>query len=59
MTSFYYLGFLRKNSCFINPQIFRQMDANNDMKVTSEEFINACLVDEKLMELLEGFIVGL
>ena len=35
------------------------MDANNDMKVTSEEFINACLVDEKLMELLEGFIVGL
>ena len=35
------------------------MDTNNDMKVTSDEFIDACLKDEKLMELLEGFIAAL
>ena len=35
------------------------MDTNNDMKVTCEEFINACVKDEKLWELLEGFIAGL
>ena len=40
-------------------QVFRKMDTNNDMKVTSDEFIEACLKDEKLMELLEGFIAAI
>eukprot|EP00093_Oithona_nana_P001781 01781.XXX_10833_11651_1 [CDS] Oithona nana genome sequencing. len=40
-------------------EVFRKMDTNNDMKVTSDEFIDACLKDEKLMELLEGFIAAL
>ena len=33
-------------------RIFEQMDMNSDGRVTQEEFIKACLIDDKLIELL-------
>ena len=32
--------------------IFNRMDANSDGKITREEFIDACINDKKLVELL-------
>ncbi len=37
-------------------QVFRAMDKNGDLKVNSEEFVSACLQDEKLCSLLEESI---
>ena len=37
-------------------QIFRTMDANNDMRVNCEEFVQACLNDQELSKLMEDLL---